>query len=121
MSVITQAQVLELEQNQTFRDMAKQFVRDRAIYVAGQDGTSGSTAGLSPVEWAKQRYISKSIILHPNNQDYQSWASQFSMFLKGQDVWDTDAATTIQAMVTSQKFEELANLTFELRAAQIEF
>lgn len=121
MAIITQSQVLELEQNQSFRDMAKQFVRDRSIYIVGQDGTNGNTAGLTPVNWAKQRLIAKGIILHPNSQDYQGWASQFSMFLKGQDVWDTDAATTIQAMVTSGKFDELANLTFELRAAQIEF
>lgn len=121
MAVITQAQVLELEQNASFQNISKQFIRDRAIYVAGQDGTAGNTAGLSPVDWAKQRFISKAIIHHPNSQDYQSWASQFSMFLKGQDVWDTDAATTIQAMVASNKFEELANLTFALRAERIEF
>lgn len=127
MSVITQQQVLALEANQEFRDVSKQFVRDRAIYVAGQNGTTGSLAGLTPENWAKQRFISKGIILHPNAQDYQEWVSQFTMFLKGQDVWVAGAdlaasiTATISAMISSGKFDELAGLTFELRAERIEF
>lgn len=121
MSVITQAQVIELENNQSFRDTTKVFVRERASYLGGQDGTTGNTAGLSAVNWAKQRIIGSRILLHPNAQDYQEWVSQFTMFLKGQDVWDTDAATTIADMVASGKFEELSNLTYALRATTIEF
>lgn len=121
MSVITQQQVLELEQNQNFKDVAKVFIRDRANYVTGQDGTPGNTAGLSPVDWAKQRFIAKGIFLHPNSQTYEEWSTQFAMFLKGQDVWNTDAATTIAGMISSNKFEELANLTFALRAERVEF
>lgn len=131
MSVITPQQVLELEANQNFKDVSKQFVRDRAAYIAGQDGTPGNTAGLSPVEWAKERFIAKGILLHPNSHDYNEWASQFSILLKGQDVWDTDAATTIFNMsqpgntnppvLAQGKFEELANLTYEMRRQRIEF
>lgn len=121
MSIITQAQIIELENNQSFRDTTKVFVRERASYLAGQNGTTGSLAGLTPEEWAKQRSIGAGIALHPNSQDYQEWVSQFTMFLKGQDVWDTDAATTIAAMVASGKFDELSILTYALRATQIEF
>jgi hypothetical protein len=118
---ITQEQVLLLESNIRFQSVTKQFVRDRASYVSGQDGTSGSTAGLTPINWAKQRTISASIVLHPNSQNYQEWVSQFTMFLKGQNVWVTDVDGTITAMIASGKFDELAGLVFALRTQQIEF
>ena len=121
MSVITQAQIIELENNQSFKDTTKVFVRERASYLAGQNGTTGNLGGLTPVEWAKQRSIGANIFLHPNSQDYQEWVSQFTMFLKGQDVWNTDAQTTIAAMIASGKFEELSNLTYALRATTKEF
>jgi hypothetical protein len=121
MSIITQKQVLELEANSTFKDVSKQFVRDRSTYLMNQDGTVGNLAGLTPANWARQRFIAAGISLHPNSQDYNEWASQFSMLLKGQDVWDTDAATTIDAMIASGKFEELAGLSYVLRATRIEF
>ncbi len=121
MSVITQAQAIELENNQSFKDMTKAFVRERATYLGGQDGTAGNLGGLTPVNWARQRSIGTPIALHPNSQDYQEWVSQFTMFLKGQDVWNTDAATTIQGMVASGKFEELTGLTYALRATRVEF
>jgi len=63
--------------------------------------------------------------------------SQFSMLLKGQDLWVagtpgdpeavppveeiTGANATIDAMIASQKFVELAELTFATRASVIEF
>lgn len=121
MSVITQPQIIELENNQSFKDMTKVFVRERASYLSGQNGTTGNLAGLTPVEWAKQRAIGAGIFLHPNSQDYQEWVAQFTMFLKGQDVWDTDAQTTINNMVSSGKFEELSGLTYALLASKMEF
>jgi len=121
MSVITQPQIIELENNQSFKDMTKVFVRERATYLNAQDGNAGSLAGLSPIEWAKQRFIGAGIFLHPNTQDYQEWVSQFTMFLKGQDVWNTDAATTINDMIASGKFEELATSAYTLRATTIDF
>lgn len=121
MSVITQKQVLELAANQTFRDVSKQFVRDRSTYLRGQVGTAGNLAGLTPENWARQRSIAAGVVFHPDAQDYTEWSTQFSMLLKGQDVWDTDAATTIDAMIASGKFDELAELTFATRATQIAF
>ena len=129
MSQITQEQVLILEANQRFQQVTKQFVRDRASYLVGLPDET--TTGLTAIEWAKQRIISAAIALHPNNQVYQDWVSQFTMFLKGQDVWvappdplpdgATEADATIDAMLASGKFEELANLTYALRATTIEF
>lgn len=121
MAIITQEQVIELEANQNFKDVSKQFVRDRATYLMTQDGTNGNLAGLIPTNWARQRVIAAGISLHPNSQDYEEWASQFSMLLKGQDVWNTDAATTVDAMIGSGKFDELAGLIYALRATTLEF
>lgn len=121
MSNITQEQAIELEGNTRFQSVAKQFVRDQATYLSSQNGTVGNLAGKTPENWAKARFIAKAILLHPNSQNYQDWVSQFTMLLKGQNVWETDAEGTIDAMILSGKFEELAILTFELRANVIEF
>ena len=131
MSNITQEQVLKLEASPRFQNVSKQYVRDRASYLLGQDGNAGNLAGLIPKEWAKQRFIGAGITLHPNSQDYQSWTSQFTMFLKGQDVWVappspllegvTEVDATIDAMLASGKFDELSELTYALRATVIEF
>ena len=83
MSQITQEQVLILESDLRFQNVSKQFVRDRANYLIGQNGETGNTAGKPAVEWAKQRLIAAGISYHPNNQVYQDWVSQFTMFLKG--------------------------------------
>lgn len=121
MSVITPEQINTLRDSARFQSVAKQFVKDRASYVGVQDGTDGNRAGLTEYNWARQRFIAKAIQLHPNSQDYAEWIEQFLMFLKGADVWNTDFDTTITGMIGSGKFEELATLTFALRAERIEF
>lgn len=136
MSIITQEQVIELEGNSRFQGVVKQFVRDFATYITQQNGTTGNLAGLTPENWAKQRFIAKGIALHPNSQNNQEWVSQVSMLLKGQNVWVagtpenpgppvvpavSNADATITAMIASGKFEELVTLTYTLRASVIEF
>lgn len=128
MSQITQEQVLELESNARFQSVSKQFIRDRATYLASQIGTTGNLAGLTPTDWAKQRILGAGFLFHPNSQNYQEWVSQFCMFLKGADVWVTSndpevtsADATITAMIASGKFDELSTLTFTRRSQLIEF
>ena len=141
MSVITEEQRTQLEASQRYRSIATEWVKSIATYLRGQDGTSGNTAGKSPVDWAKCRMVAAGIILHPNSQNYGEWISQMTMLLKGQDVWqsvaDADPATalqksidaTIDFMVDSNpdpeitvcKFEELTNLVFTIQASPKEF
>jgi len=131
MSAITEEQVLKLEASPRFQSVSKQFVRDRSSYLIGQDGNAGNLAGLTPANWAKQRFIGAGVALHPNDQAYNNWASQFTMFLKGQDVWiappsplpegATEVDATIDGLIASGKFNELSELTYALRATVIEF
>ena len=87
---------------------------------------------MTPKEWALQRFhIAEPIINHPDQQDVNGWASQFIMLLKGAPVWVDDpdplpegsqlGDATIDEMITTNKFEELANLTFSLRGENIKF
>jgi len=85
------------------------------------DGTVGNLGGQNPVQWAKRRFIAAAINHSPNNQQYQDWAAQMCMTLKGANVWDTDVDTTITAMIASGKFEEMSNAIYDLRAKKIEF
>lgn len=123
MAIITDAQRTELQNNTEFQNQTRRAVENYASYIVGQDGTTGSLAGQTPQEWAKRRTIAAGFMQNPNalvNQ-LSDWVAQFIIFLKGADVWTTDAATTIAGMVTSGKFEELAELTYALRAKQIVF
>jgi hypothetical protein len=121
MAVITQEQALELESNVRFQNVSKQYIRDIATYLLSQNGTAGNLAGRTPEAWAKVRFIGAGITFHPNSQNYQEWVSQFTMSLKGQDVWQTDADGTIDTMIASGKFEELANIAYDRRSQVIEF
>lgn len=121
MAVITDAQRTELQGNVEFQNQSRRSVENYASYIVGQDGTSGSSAGQTPVEWAKRRFIAAGIMNYPTQLQLQEWVAQFIIFLKGADVWDTDAATTIANMVSNGKFEELSELTYALRAKKIEF
>lgn len=120
MAIITDEQRIELERNARFQDVTKQFVKNRGIFLTTNNGNP-PPGSMTQIEWAKQRTIGAGVVQHPNSQDYNEWTMQFSMFLKGQDVWNTDADTTISAMIASGKFDELSELTYALRAQRIEF
>lgn len=133
MAAITEEQRIYLEASPRFQGMAQQYVKFIAQYLLTQDGTVGNLAGLSPVDWARQRFIAAGVALHPFSQQYNEWAAQMSMRLKGQDVWvpiaDPDPLTAVQAsidatitaMINSGKFEELAKEIFALRGPRVEF
>jgi hypothetical protein len=124
---ITQEQCLLLEQSTRFQNVSKQFIRDIATFLSGQDGTSGNTGGRTPSLWARVRFIGAGFLFHPNSQNYQEWVSQFTMALKGQVVWENTGTpeeqldTTITDMISSGKFDELANIVYDRRASIIEF
>jgi hypothetical protein len=119
--VITPGQIIELEQDGEYQKMAKQFIKDRAVYLAGQNGTAGNQAGLNPNAWARQEFLAYSVMRSPNRQDYPEWATQMLQFLKGQPVWDTDVATTLAFLVSSGKLEEITGQVYALRGTVVEF
>jgi hypothetical protein len=120
-TAITPGQIIELEQSGDFQKMAKQFIKDHAVYLAGQDGRTGNTAGLSPNVWARHEIVGYQVMSAPNNQPYSDWASQMLQFLKGQAVWDTDVNITIQYLVDSGKMQQITVQVYALRASAAPF
>lgn len=110
---ITPEQMTQLENHPRHRDIAKQWVKDIATYFRGL--TSGDET------WAKKRIIAAGIAHHPNSQDYSEWIAQMTATLKGQVVWDTDLDTTVDFLESNNKYEEMSNLIFTLRASRVEF
>ena len=120
-TAITPAQIIELEQSGDFQKMAKQFIKDHAVYLAGQDGNEGNRAGLTPNVWARHEILGYEVMKAPNNQPYNDWATQMLQFLKGQPVWDTDVPTTVQFLVDSGKLQQITVQTYALRASAVGF
>lgn len=120
-TVITPGQIIQLEDSRDFQMMTKQFIKDHAVYLAGQDGRTGNTAGLSPNLWARHEMIAYHVMKSPNGQPYTDWASQMLQFLKGQPVWDTDVTKTIQFLVDSGKMQQITVQAYKLRAAKEDF
>jgi len=120
-TVITPGQVIQLEDSRDFQMMVKQFIKDHAVYLAGQDGRSGNSAGLTPNIWARHEMIAFKVMKAPNLQPYSDWASQMLQFLKGQPVWDTDVPTTIQSLVDTGKMQQITVQTYALRASAEDF
>jgi len=120
-TAITPGQIIELEQSGDFQKMCKQFIKDHAVYLAGQSGHEGQRAGLTPNVWARHEIVGYIVMKTPNNQPYTDWASQMLQFLKGQEVWDTDVTKTIEYLVSSGKFEQITTQTYGLRATVVDF
>jgi len=121
-SLITDEQRMQLRKSIRFQDMVRTSAANYAVYIHGQDGNAGSLAGLTPIEWAKQRFfIGESILQSPNSQDFENWYAQYAMLAKGMTIWETDVDSTIDFMLANNIFEVLANQTFVLRAQNIKF
>lgn len=114
-TAITPAQMIELENYQPHRDLCKQWVRDIATYLRGLN--TGDEA------WAKRRVIAASIAHHPNSQDYSEWIAQMTASQKGAVIWDVDVAGTVAFLNQNggAKYDEMANLIYDLRSQRIEF
>lgn len=120
---ITPEQMIALENHQRHRDLCKQWVRDIATYLRGLN--NGDEA------WAKRRVIAAGIAYHPNSQDYSEWIAQMTATQKGAVIWDgADAAITPENLDATvdfldanggAKYDEMANLIYDLRAQRIEF
>jgi len=120
-TVITPGQVIQLEKSDDFQAMVKQFAKDHAVYLAGQDGRGTNTAGLSPNIWARHEMIGYRIMKNPFDERWRDWASQMLQFLKGQPVWDTDVPKTIQFLIDSGKMQQITLQTYALRASAEDF
>jgi len=130
-TVITDEQRILIRKNPRFDEMTKAAVANFATYIHDQDGTN-LPPGMSHKQWALQRFfIAEPIVNHPSQQDINGWASQFIMLLKGADVWMDDpdplpvgtnpGDATIDEMITTNKFEAMANLAFALRGENVKF
>ena len=130
-TVITDEQRISLRHNPRFEGMTRAAVSNYASYLHFQDGTA-LPPGLNHVDWAKQRFlIAESIVQNPNGQDVQSWVAQFAIGLRGAEVWVADPEpmpdgkqygdATIDYMIQTNKFDELANQTFVLRAQNVRY
>ena len=118
MSAITPQQVIELKNNSDFRNMTDRQMQDYAAYIGNQNGSDGNRGGQTEMEWARRRIVAQKILRQPTSSPIDIWVAHFLNFLKGQDVWQTDATTTINTMVTNGKFDELSQLTHSLIGAQ---
>ena len=120
--IITDEQRKELENNQRYRDLCVMAVQNFAGYISQIDGTS-LPGGMSHVDWAKERIIGKEIVLHPNNQNYGEWISQFTLNLKGADIWDEEQGVegTVDNMVETMKFDAVAQEIYRQRMQAIQF
>jgi hypothetical protein len=120
-TAITPGQIIELEQSGEFQKLAKQYIKDHAVYLAGQDGREGNRAGLTPNIWARQEMMAFRVMKDPNRQPYSDWAAQMLQFLKGQPVWENNVTDTITLLVDSGKMQQITVQTYELRSAAEDF
>jgi hypothetical protein len=121
-ALITDEQRMQLRKDIRFQDMVRTSAANYALFIHNLDGTAGQLAGLIPVEWAKQRFfIAESILQSPNSQDFDNWYAQYAMLAKGMQIWEGDVNATIDFMIANNSFEQLANMTFVLRAQNIKF
>ena len=125
-TIITDEQRVALRKNPRFDDMVKAAVSNFATYIHDNDGSN--PPGMTHVEWAKQRFfVAEPIVQHPDQQDVNAWGAQFIVFLKGAEVWtqgvdpQTDEDATIDYMISTSKFEQLANVVFALRGNNVTF
>ncbi len=118
---ITPEQMTALEAHTRHRDISKQWVKDIATFLRGT--ASGDET------WAKKRIIAAGIAHHPNSQDYGEWIAQMTATMKGAVVWNgADAAITpanldltVDFLVTGNKYDEMSNAIYTLRASRVEF
>lgn len=120
---LTNDQRVQLEGNARFQDLVRMAILNQANYWRGQDGSSPPAN--DRIRWAKSRLLSTGIVLHPTSQDYTSWARQFIIILKDMLVYDNgqayDEDNVLDYMLANSKFDELADLVFNLRILSIEF
>jgi hypothetical protein len=120
---LTTDQRIELENNARFQNLVRMAILNQAIYWRGLDGTT--VPGNDRVRWAKSRLLATGIVLNPTSQDYNAWVRQFIILTKDMAVYDDTNAfnvdTVLDYMIANSKFDELADLAFNLRILKVEF
>lgn len=122
-TAITPEQMKALETHPRHRSICTQWIRDIATFLR-QTPTGDVT-------WAQKRIIAAAIALHPNTQDYTEWVTQMTATQKGAEIWDgadegiteenLNATIDFLASNGGAKYDEMANIIYTLRAAQVEF
>lgn len=112
--VLTDVEKQELKNNSLFLEKCQWAVRDYASYWAIHDGAGLDAAGR--IKWAKDRL--NSVAIHLNDSTDSAMALKFCKLAKGMQ-FDLGASpqtaeTIIAAMVSGNKFEELASQYFDL-------
>lgn len=115
--------MIALEGHARHRNLCTRWVKDIATYLRGLNNGDES--------WAKRRMIAARVDFHPNSQDYNEWISQMTSTQKGQAIWDGAGAEitpenldlTVDFLNANggAKYDEMANIVYDKRAAKEEF
>lgn len=123
---ITDEQRMNLRNDARFIGLVKTAIKKYARELILLNGTTGNLDNLPPVEWAKYRFIAKSVVLNPNSQDYEEWIEQLIMAITGAVIWD-DVANTFDAAINTivaagnNGFRAYVKLVYNIRADKVQF
>lgn len=130
LQAITDEQRIALRQDPRFTGLVKNAVKNYSKELIALAGTAGNLDGLTPVEWAKYRYIAKGIVLNPNSQDWETWIEQFIISIAAVVIWDSatpDVPTGVQSAINTiiaagnLGFRAYVKLVFGVRSDAIPF
>jgi hypothetical protein len=127
---LTPDQRIAMKANPRYQSLCRVAVENQASFWDAHDGTAFSTAA-NLERWAKSKFLSAGIILNPNAQDYANWVSHFTIILKNMQVVDDVANpdpddigfydAVLDYMIANGKFDELADLSFNVEIQKLQF
>jgi hypothetical protein len=107
LQAITDEQRIALRQDSRFTGLVKNAIKNYSKELILMDGTAGAGLDgntLTPVKWAKYRYVAKGIILNPNSQDWETWLDQFIIAIAAVIIWEStsvDVPTGVQSAINT--------------------
>lgn len=130
---LTNDQRIAIENFQRFRNLVSQAVLNQAKY--WMDHSGNNLPSVDAIRWARSRYIGVGLVLNPTVLQLDLWVKHFLMLLKNIAVVDNVAnvppaadadQTTFQNkvldyMIANGKFDELADLAFNIEIQKVTF
>lgn len=115
MGVLSQSQLVAVEQDNSYMNMLRMAVLAQASYWKSQTGV-GLASTSAAEEWFRKRQTAENVLANPNvSIDKPYWSAKSLGELKNLDisgvVAETDVATIVAAITTGQ-WEQLAIYTF---------
>jgi hypothetical protein len=127
---LTNDQRIAMKANSRFQILVRFSIYNQANYWKNIDGANPVDAAAAQ-RWAKSRFLSYGIIQNPTGIHFESWLEQYVIILKDIAVVDNVANPDPEAagfydsvldyMIENSKFDELADLVFNLRIQKVEF